>query len=74
MSAKLMNRDARSANAIGQRAVARGATSEINYDLGKWLLALSCDQSCESVLRTTGVEARNYMQDGRGSIVHLTGV
>ena len=27
----------------------------------------------EPVLRTTGVEARNYMQDSRRAIVHLTG-
>ena len=58
---------------IGQRAVACSAASEINYNLRKRLLALGCYECCEPVLRTTSVEARNYMQDGRRAIVHLTG-
>jgi len=68
-----MDRDSLSANAFGQRAVACSAAPEINYDLRKRLLAPGRYECCEPVLRTTGVEARNDMQDSRRAIVHLTG-
>ena len=73
MSAKLMNRDACGANAIGQCAVACSAAPEINYNLRKHLVALGRDQCREPVLRTTGVEARNYVQNGWRILLHLVG-